>query len=766
MASPALLRPFRRLTPVTPLVRRALTARCLIPLLLGLAAMPLTLAAGEPPPRIGLVLGGGGARGIAHLGVLRVLEEMRVPIACIAGTSMGSLVGGIYATGMPVDEMERRVAAIRWDDLFTDDPPRREKPFFAKRDDYENLFDLELGQRGARLLLPPGSTGGYKFEFLLREMMAQAGNFAEWDFDKLPIPFRVMATDIEHGRSKQFRYGDLVKAMRASMSVPGAIAPVEIAGTLYVDGGLLQNLPVQAARDACADVVIAVNVGSGLLPREELDSALGISLQMINVMMEQNVRASIASLGADDILIEPDLGNFSAVDFEQATSLIPVGEAAARAQADKLRRFSLPEADYRQWRASVLARLPQVPEVKEVRVATRGGRVNPEVIERELAEVPGIDLRRHPESDFSLENLNARLEQIYGRGDFERMDYHMVDLDDGMRIVDVEGVEKSWGPNYLKFGLSFATDSDQTRFNANLSHRSTWINRLGAEWRNDLQIGYRDRFASEFYQPVTSRAGVFIAPRFEVQHRPLVYFLDGERLGDYRVTTTRGHLDLGVENKYGEVRLGLFTGHLHAQEDFGVLDFIPDYSLDQSGYTARILFDQIDDPDFGYNGVLAVFSSHGTVASWGSDDDYNRSELFVMGAKTLGNHAFELSGYIGRTLKGELPPYDPFMLGGFLRGSGYRMDELIGEQVDLVRTVYSYKIAALPPPVGRGIYLGGSLEATHGALGTEVDAEARIRRSASLFLAADTFLGPAYLAWGQVFGSDNEGTLYLMLGRP
>jgi NTE family protein len=736
---------------------------CLI--LSALLSVTLPLRADETPPRIGLVLGGGGARGIAHIGVLKVLEEMRIPISCIAGTSMGSLVGGIYASGMPVDEMVERVEAIAWDDLFTDDPPRQEKPFLAKRDDYENLFGFELGQRGTRILLPSGSTGGYKFEFLLREMVARAGNFEEWDFDKLPIPFRAMATDIEHGKIKQFRYGDLVKAMRASMSVPGAIAPVEIAGTLYVDGGLLQNLPVQAARDACAEVVIAVNVGSGLLPREELDSALGISLQMINVMMEQNVRDSIASLSPDDVLIEPALGSFSSVDFNNGMSLIPVGEAAAREQASKLSRYALSERAYREWRASVRARLPRVPEVKAVEVATTGGRVNPEVIERELAEVPGIDLRRRPESDFSLENLNTRLEQIYGRGDFERMDYRMVDRETGRSVV-VEGVEKAWGPNYVKFGLGFATDSDQTRFNANLSHRSTWINALGAEWRNDLQIGYRDRLSSEFYQPVTSRAWFFIAPRLEFEQEPIVYFLDGNRVGDYRVTTSRGYLDLGAQNKYGEVRLGVFSGHLNAQEDFGMLDIVPDFSLNQTGYSLRIIFDQIDDPDFGYNGVLARLKSLGTVGSWGSDDEYNRSELFLMGAKSVGNHAFELSAYFGRTLRGTLPAYDPFLLGGFLRGSGYRMDELLGDKVDLLRTVYSYKIASLPQPLGRGVYLGGSLEATRGALGAEIGVDTRIRRSASLFLAADTFLGPAYLAWGQVFGDEAEGTFYLMLGRP
>jgi NTE family protein len=407
---------------------------------LAIASLPVPPSAGaaEPPPRVGLALGGGGARGVAHIGVLKVLEEMRVPISCIAGTSMGALVGGVYAAGVPVDEIADRLDRMDWDDLFSDDPPRTAKPFHAKRGDYEDLFRLELGQRGTRLLLPPGTTGGYKFEFVLREMVAHAGNFADQDFDRLPIPYRALATDIERGTVRVFAHGDLVKAMRASMSVPGAFAPVEIDGRLYVDGGLLQNVPVAAARDACADVVIAVNVGSGLLPREALSSVLGISLQMVNVMMAQNVRASIAALGPDDVLIEPDLGSFPSTDFAGAMPLVALGEAAARERADALRRLSVSEEAYRAWRRSRTARLPDVPPVTEVRVATTGGRVNPAVIERELAQVPGIDLRRHPESDFSLSNLNTRLEQVYGRGDFERMDYRMDDRG-GTRAVEVRG---------------------------------------------------------------------------------------------------------------------------------------------------------------------------------------------------------------------------------------------------------------------------------------------------------------------------------------
>lgn len=728
-------------------------------------AVALPSLAESQRQRVGLVLGGGGARGVAHVGVLRVLEEMRIPIDCIAGTSMGSLVGGVYAAGVPIDEITERLAAIDWNDLFTDDPPRKEKPFRAKRDDFENLFRLELGQRGTDLLMSPGSTAGYKFEFLLRDMVAGAGNFADQDFDRLPIPYRATATNIEDGTMKEFRRGDLVKAMRASMSVPGAIAPVEIGGKLYVDGGLLQNLPVAAAREACADRVIVVNVGSGLLPREKLNSAVTISLQMINVLMEQNVRASIASLGPDDILIEPALGDFSSANFSDAMPLVAVGETAARSKAEALRALSVPEAEYRAWRASVAARLPVVPPVTEVRVATGGSRVNPTVIERELAQVPGVDLRNRPETDFSLENLNSRLEQVYGRGDFERMDYQIIDQP-GSRTVVVQGVEKSWGPNYVKFGLGLASDSNETRFTASASHRRTWINALGAEWRNDLQLGYRQRFASEFIQPVAFTAGAFTAPRIDLQKEPIVYYLSGRRIGEYRVRHARAHLDFGVQDKYGEARFGAFAGTLSADEDFGLLTGAPNFDLNQVGVTGRLVFDQIDSPHFGRSGVLAALNLFATLDDWGSDDNYSKLDLTLIGAKSFDRHAFQMAGYYGTELSGELPPYDPFLLGGFLRGSGYRMDELVGDEVAMVRGVYSYQIAALPTPLGRGVYLGASIEATAATLGVDLNDSKKIRPSASLFLGADTILGPTYLAWGHAFSDDSPDSLYLLLGTP
>jgi NTE family protein len=204
-------------------------------------------AAGEKPetalykipgrPKIGLVLSGGGARGVAHIGVLKVLEELRVPVDMVLGTSMGSLVGGTYAAGLTPSELEAKVRTINWETIFKDDPPRQQIPWQEKRDDYTSLFGLEFGFRDGKILLPYGTTAGYKFEFLMTDMVGLAAGREIRSFDTLPIPFRAVAMDLEDGSMKVFDSGVLVKAMRASMSVPAFIAPVTINGHLYVDGG-------------------------------------------------------------------------------------------------------------------------------------------------------------------------------------------------------------------------------------------------------------------------------------------------------------------------------------------------------------------------------------------------------------------------------------------------------------------------------------------------------------------------------------------------
>ncbi|HUN70492.1 MAG TPA: patatin-like phospholipase family protein, partial [Burkholderiales bacterium] len=298
-----------------------------------------------PParPKICLVLSGGGARGAAHVGVLKVLEELRVPIHCIAGTSMGSLVGAGYATGTSVAEMEKITAKITTEELFKEDPPRAERSMRRKFDDYRPYFGPEIGIGKKGLGLPKGVVTGVQLETYLRQLSKVKGYY---NFDRLPIPFRAVATDLVTGKAVVFKEGEIADVMRASMSVPGAVAPAEFNGMLLVDGMLTSNLPVETARAMGADVVIAVNVGTPLLKREELTSILGVVGQMLSILTEQNVQASLASLKPTDVLITPDLADFSTGDFDHLEKIIPKGEAAAREMADRLRQYSVPAAEY------------------------------------------------------------------------------------------------------------------------------------------------------------------------------------------------------------------------------------------------------------------------------------------------------------------------------------------------------------------------------------------------------------------------------------
>ncbi len=269
---------------------------------------PAKTLPGAQRPKICLVLSGGGARGAAHVGVLKVLEEYRVPIHCIAGTSMGALVGASYATGTTVAELEKVTHQISTELLFKEKPPRAELAMRRKSDDYRPYFGPEFGIGDGKLKLPKGVITGVQLESVLRQLSKAKGYY---HFDDLPIPFRAVATDLVTGHAVVFSQGELANVMRASMSVPGAIAPAEFDGMMLVDGMLTSNLPVDAARAMGADIVIAVNVGTPLLKRDQLDGILGVTGQMLSILTEQNVQASLASLKSTDILITPELGDFS-----------------------------------------------------------------------------------------------------------------------------------------------------------------------------------------------------------------------------------------------------------------------------------------------------------------------------------------------------------------------------------------------------------------------------------------------------------------------
>jgi NTE family protein len=726
-----------------------------------LATLTLAAAAAEtaPPatgaarPRICVVLSGGGARGAAHIGVLKVLEEMRVPVDCIAGTSMGSIVGGAYASGISSAEMEKIVGEITTELLFKEKPPRQDQSIRRKQDDRTILFTPEIGVRDGELLLPKGLVSGLQLETVLRRL-SNAKGYRK--FDTLPIPYRAVATDLVSGRAVVFSEGDLALVMRASMSVPGAVAPAEFDGKILVDGGLTNNLPVNVARAMGADVVIAVNLGTPLLARESLGSILGVTGQMINILTEQNVQASLDALGPRDVLILPELGDFSAADFDHLPSTIPIGEAATRKVADRLAALALPPAQYAALRARQLTASPvDTRPVDEIRFDNLA-RVNPEVAEKTLNTEAGRAL--------DPDVLDRDMRRLYGTGDFEHINYRVIE-EPGRRILAMEAVEKSWGPNYLRLGLGLSSDfGGDAFFNVLASYRKTWINTLGAEWRTDVQMGRSARLFTEFYQPIFASRYLFVVPSAQAERRSVPIFDGNHRIAAYDVRSNRGSLELGSQlTKYGEIRLGITGGSTHTTLDTGpaFLDINKKESI--GAFTLQGIVDQMDSAIFPRSGYAGSVHASTSPRSLGNDRPYSRGDIDGNYVVSFGEHTLSMGFKGGGKLdSGPLPPHEYFQWGGLLQQSGYRTGALLGESLAFGRLVYYHRLARFS--LLEGLYGGLSLEAGRVGKPLVPGAPTGLLKSASLFLGMDSPIGPLYLGYGRA--ADGSSSAYLFLGRP
>jgi len=720
----------------------------------GLAAETAPTAAPAKAPRIGLALSGGGARGIAHVGVLKVLEEMRVPVHCVTGTSMGAIVGATFAAGRSPAEMERLVLDADWDEIFRDQPPRKEIAVRRKIDDYKTLFAPEFGVKDGGLALPKGVIAGVSIESFFRVLATPALGITE--FKKLPIPFRAMATDIETGESVVLERGSVAQAMRASMSVPGAIAPVEIDGRLLVDGGIANNLPIDEARKLCADVVIAVNISTPPLKRNEITSALTVVGQLINFLGKQKVDDQLKRMSARDVLIAPDLGDISASKFDHSAEAIRIGEQATRAMADSLKRYSLPPEQYAALRATQVAEGKGLGTVDEIRVEGLQ-RANPQVLLGLVESKPGEPL--------SEEMVGADLRRVYGRGGFEGISYHISGGDTGPRAMVIEPKEKSWGPDYLRFGLALATDfGGENQFNLLAQYRRTWLNRLGGEWLTELQVGHDTHLFSEFYQPVHEAGVWFVAPSLRVGQLTRGVFAGDDKIADYKVRTGQVGLDAGaVLGTWGQLRFGSVWSRVDASVDTGS-PVLPSLTETTAGLRAGLFIDQTDHAWFPTKGYAALATAYSAMESLGSAESYNRLEGVVRGAASWGPHTIYAAAYGGTDLGSEAPAYESFVLGGPLRLSGYRIGQFSGRKYALGRLMYYNRTLPLPDLLGSGIYAGGSAEI--GRITDRVDGlpSPGTLWSGSVFLGADTFLGPIFLGFG--LAQSNNWSLYLMLGAP
>jgi NTE family protein len=709
-------------------------------------------------PRIGLVLSGGGARGLAHIGVLKELEAARIPVDVVVGTSMGSIVGGLYASGMPPAEMERRVLAMDWSAMFATRPPREELALRRKADDARLSLPFEFGMREGSVRIPRAAVGSTGLENMLKQLTGDLPT--QIHFDRLPIPFRAVATDLVTGEAVVFDEGDLAAVMRASMSVPGAFAPVEIRGRLLVDGGLVDNLPIQLARRLGAEVVIAVNIGSPLLKREEVGSIFGIGMQMINILTEQNVQRSLATLTPRDVLIVPDLAEVTSVDFDRGPKAIEQGAAATRAAVATLARYTVSDAEFV---AHMRQRNAQPPpeRVDEIRIEGTQS-LGREIVEAALAGNLG--------QRFDARRVERDLAWLLGRGDFERLDYRMLN-EAGRGVLLVRVGEKPWGPNFFRFGLGLSTDfTGQGQFVLIANHTRRWLNTLGAEWRNEAQIGRTQRIATEFYQPLTASEAFFVAVGAERKRRVGEVSLNfgngatSRPFATYVGVETRAGAELGVAlGRFGELRVGPIYERVSVTPQVGPFDLPAFRGVNQSGLRATLTIDQRDSATFARSGYRTDLSVHRTLTAFSAGQSFWNYRLMAEGALTWGAQTFDLHLAHARVTGRGKPEFPQFELGGLLQLSGLKSGQLRGDRLYFARLMSFRRLGSLAG-FGSGIYLGGSFELGNATAATMPFASGDLVRAGSVFLGLDTAIGPVYLGYGRA--DRKRDSVYLLLGSP
>ena len=722
-------------------------------LALGAAAAEADVESADRP-RVALVLSGGGARGAAHIGVLKELERRRVPIDLIVGTSMGAFVGGLYASGYSPAEIERVVREADWQDFFTDRPPRKNISFRRKQDDDKPLFQFELGVDADGLTLPSGLVAGQKLGFLLRSLTLHTTGIR--DFQRLPVPFRAVATDLDTGERVVLSTGDLPEAIRASMAVPGVLTPVDIDGRTLVDGGLIMNLPVGVALELGAERILAVDVTSEPRNIVEERSVVGVAVQTLSLLTARNVQEQRAKIREGDLLILPDLLGIQMTSFEKLDDAIEKGTLAAKAQAGALDAFATTPDEFevflqRQRRESRVG--PAGVTIDEVQVTG---------VERVDARIVKARLRTRPGAGLDLAVLRADLDRIYRVGEFQQVDFNVSEQGESTRLI-IDTEEKSWGPRYLRFGLALEANFEgHGEFTALADFTQTHLNALGAESKTLLRIGDEDSIFTEFFQPLDFSGFSFVAPQFGYRRNQFRFVDASAQLVEADTQRINLGLDFGVQfQHYGEVRLGALAGRLDAElrSPLGVDEF----ERDVGGLILSVTIDQLDNANFPRSGSFMNLQGFLSRSALGADEGYDRGLLSMTHAGSFGRHTIVSQQRVGTDFGSDLPFYDEFRLGGFLNLSGLAPGQLQGDLLGYANLIYLYRIGSLPSAIGGGVYAGAAVEAGNVWSDFESAEFGDLRPAASIFTGMDTLLGPLYLAYGRADGG--EDSFYLFVGR-
>ncbi|MEJ2406593.1 MAG: patatin-like phospholipase family protein [Candidatus Thiodiazotropha sp.] len=701
-------------------------------------------------PVIGLVLSGGGARGSSHIGVLKVLEDLHIPIDVITGTSMGAIVGGMYAYGYSADEIEKLLGETDWDKIFRDSPPRKDRSFRRKQDDYNFLIKQEAGIKDWNLIIPKGLLQGQQLRLRLKSLTLSAPT----DFDAMPIRFRAVAADIENGEAVTIDNGSLSNAMLASMAIPGIFAPVEWHGRLLVDGGFANNLPIQQARDLGADILIVVDLSTKPQDRQGLSSPLSILNQIMGFTILRNTKEQLKKLTPDDILISPDLGNHSSTDFWQAPEMIDSGAVAANLKAQQLSQLSVTEREYTRYITAARLRKTTSPVIDKVTIDNQSP-LSKDVLKSNISTETGDTL--------DVPTLEKEINQLYGMNIFERVDYDLLH-DEQQSELRVTAKEKEWGPHYLRFGLTMQTDFNGSGiFNLATSHTMTPINNMGGEWRSEIQIGHDQRITTELYQPIDNRLKYYIRTSLGYYETHIREFESDQQVADLNVSYTRNLLAAGRQfGEWGQLEVGAYTGSGDVTPYIGSIS-TPSDNINLGAWYVTFNYDRLDSINFPRSGLMASLSWKASREQLGASDNYDTFNINSLWAGTWDKNTVMLWGGLAGVTNTDAPADNAFSIGGLFDLSGYQISELTGRYAGLMRFIYLRELGETRSVLKVPVYAGFSLEA--GNVWNDRDAIRfdSLLLAGSITLSIDSPLGPIYLARG--YAEDGRRQNYLYIGR-
>jgi NTE family protein len=700
-------------------------------------------------PRVGLALSGGGARGAAHIGVIRVVLEEGVAIDCIAGTSMGAIVGGLYASGMTLEEIEQALNDIDWDDVFIDSTNRADKTFRRKRDDDDFLIKKRVGFSGGKIKLPLGVVQGQKIDLAITKLTLPVA-FVD-DFDELPIPYRAVATYIATGEQIVLGSGDLATAILASFSIPAAMVPVLIDGRMLVDGGIAANLPISVVREMGADIVIAVDISTPLKSQDEISSVLSIAEQLSGFLTRRNTESELATLTESDILIRPNLGDISAGDFDRVNEAIPIGRAAALENLDRLREISLSSPGDQEILVAKMKPGTSKPLIEFIRWNNQSRLSNEYIVSR----VDEFELGQ----PLDTEKLESSIARIYGIEAFQKVSFRIIE-DGSQTGLEVTAVERSWGPKYLQFGLNIASVAGgENLINASISHLNTAMNPSGGEWRNTITLGNETSFSSAFHQPFGRDYRYFVAPKLSIGSTDFNVYESGNAIGTLSVFSAIGELAVGREfGNWGGLQVG--ARYLTGERDVRVGEPKPHESFDLGEAFLDFAIDRLDNRNFPRHGTFGAVRWIGARESLGSDVGFDQLSAGFSAANSWGRNTLLAGIRYGTTFSGRAPRERLYRLGGFFNLSGLNPDELTGQHLGIANLAYYRRvgdIALLPTYIGATVELGNTWQDR-----SDISLDNSIF-AGSAFIGVDTFIGPVYTAFGLAEGG--QRALYFYVGR-